>query len=58
MAEFYHIDGSYGEGGGQVLRNTVALSALFKKPIRVTDIRKNRKPKPGTFGKVQESSPE
>eukprot|EP01122_Echinamoeba_exundans_P016414 TRINITY_DN8307_c0_g1_i1.p1 TRINITY_DN8307_c0_g1~~TRINITY_DN8307_c0_g1_i1.p1 ORF type:complete len:371 (+),score=41.32 TRINITY_DN8307_c0_g1_i1:541-1653(+) len=47
MSEFVHIDGAYGEGGGQVLRNTVALAALMNKPIKVTDIRKNRKPKPG-----------
>ena len=38
------IDGSYGEGGGQILRTSVALSSLFKKPIRVVNIRKNRKP--------------
>lgn len=40
------IDGSHGEGGGQILRNAVALSSLFKKPIKITNIRANR-PKPG-----------
>jgi RNA 3'-terminal phosphate cyclase (ATP) len=40
------IDGSYGEGGGQILRNAVALSTLLKKPVRVTKIRANR-PNPG-----------
>jgi len=40
------IDGSYGEGGGQILRNTIALSTLLKKPVKVTNIRSNR-PNPG-----------
>lgn len=37
------IDGSYGEGGGQILRTTVALSALTMKPVKVTNIRAGRK---------------
>ncbi len=40
------IDGSYGEGGGQILRTALALSCLFKRPIEITNIRKSRK-KPG-----------
>ena len=40
------IDGSYGEGGGQILRTAVSLSALTMKPIRITNIRSGR-PKPG-----------
>ncbi len=40
------IDGSYGEGGGQILRMSVALSALTKKPVKVFNIRANR-PNPG-----------
>ena len=40
------IDGSYGEGGGQILRNAVAFSVLTKKPIKITNIRANR-PNPG-----------
>ena len=40
------IDGSYGEGGGQILRNSIALSALLKKPVKVCNIRSNR-PNPG-----------
>lgn len=40
------IDGSLLEGGGQVLRMSVALSALLKKPIRIFNIRGNRA-KPG-----------
>ncbi len=43
---FQEIDGSILEGGGQVLRLSVALSALLKKPIRIRNIRGNR-PKPG-----------
>ena len=40
------IDGSYGEGGGQILRNAVALSVLTNKPIKILNIRANR-PNPG-----------
>ena len=40
------IDGSYGEGGGQVLRYAVALSVYTKKPVEITNIRARRH-KPG-----------
>jgi RNA 3'-terminal phosphate cyclase (ATP) len=40
------IDGSYGEGGGQVLRTSLALSAITGRPLRLTEIRANRH-KPG-----------
>lgn len=40
------IDGSYGEGGGQILRMAIALSAITKKPIEVENIRAGR-PNPG-----------
>jgi len=40
------IDGSYGEGGGQILRTTLSLSALTGKPVRIENIRAGR-PKPG-----------
>ena len=36
------IDGSYGEGGGQILRTAVALSALKKEPIKIINIRASR----------------
>jgi RNA 3'-terminal phosphate cyclase (ATP) len=40
------IDGSHGEGGGQILRTALALSCLYRKPFRIAKIRRNRK-KPG-----------
>jgi RNA 3'-terminal phosphate cyclase (ATP) len=40
------IDGSYGEGGGQIVRTAVALSAVTGEDVKVTNIRKNR-PEPG-----------
>lgn len=40
------IDGSYGEGGGQVVRLSVALSALTQIPVKIKNIRYNR-PNPG-----------
>jgi RNA 3'-phosphate cyclase len=41
------IDGSFGEGGGQILRSALALSLLTGKSFRLRNIRANRKPKPG-----------
>ena len=38
------IDGSYGEGGGQLLRTACALSAITGEPIRLHDIRARRSP--------------
>jgi RNA 3'-terminal phosphate cyclase (ATP) len=40
------IDGSRGEGGGQVLRTSLALSLATGAPFRIENIRANR-PKPG-----------
>jgi RNA 3'-terminal phosphate cyclase (ATP) len=40
------IDGSYGEGGGQILRTSLSLSALLRRPFRITNIRRARR-KPG-----------
>ena len=37
------IDGSYGEGGGQVLRTALALSALTGQPTRIDRIRAGRR---------------
>jgi RNA 3'-phosphate cyclase len=41
--DFLVIDGSFGEGGGQILRSAIALSALFVRPIRVINIRAMRR---------------
>lgn len=40
------IDGSRGEGGGQILRSALALSVLTGRPFRIEQIRARRK-KPG-----------
>lgn len=40
------IDGSQGEGGGQVLRTSIALSAITEEPVRIVNIRAGR-PRPG-----------
>ncbi|MDQ3283778.1 MAG: RNA 3'-terminal phosphate cyclase [Acidobacteriota bacterium] len=37
------IDGSAGEGGGQVLRSSLALSLITRKPFRIANIRAKRK---------------
>ncbi|MEM7828094.1 MAG: RNA 3'-terminal phosphate cyclase [Candidatus Aenigmatarchaeota archaeon] len=40
------INGSYGEGGGQILRTALSLSCITGKPFRIFHIRKGRE-KPG-----------
>ena len=40
------IDGSHGEGGGQILRTALALSCITGKPFEIYDIRMGRE-KPG-----------
>ena len=40
------IDGSHGEGGGQVLRTSLTLATLIGRPVRIERIRARRK-KPG-----------
>ena len=37
------IDGNYGEGGGQILRSSLSLSAILNRPIRISRIRAGRK---------------
>jgi len=43
MHKTVSIDGSYGEGGGQMVRTASALSAITGIPCRMFNIRKNRK---------------
>jgi RNA 3'-terminal phosphate cyclase (ATP) len=46
MANFLVIDGSHGEGGGQILRSSLSLAAITGRPVRIEKLRANRK-KPG-----------
>ena len=41
-----HLDGAYGEGGGQILRTALTLSMVTGKPFELVNIRAKR-PKPG-----------
>lgn len=41
-----HIDGSYGEGGGQILRSSLSIAAITGQPIQINRIRAGRQ-KPG-----------
>jgi RNA 3'-terminal phosphate cyclase (ATP) len=43
VSSLIEIDGSYGEGGGQILRTALALSVLTGKPARIANIRARRK---------------
>src|SRR5689334_18468001 len=40
------LDGSFGEGGGQILRTSLALSLITGRPFRLTKVRARRE-KPG-----------
>jgi RNA 3'-phosphate cyclase len=41
-----HLDGSYGEGGGQIVRTSLSLAALLGRGVRLENIRAGRS-KPG-----------
>jgi len=44
--ELMEIDGSFGEGGGQIVRTAVTLSCILGKSIKIKNIRQGR-PNPG-----------
>jgi len=44
--ELISIDGSYGEGGGQIVRTSLSLAALLGRGVEITKIRAGRR-KPG-----------
>jgi RNA 3'-terminal phosphate cyclase (ATP) len=37
------LDGAHGEGGGQILRTALSLSAITARPFRLTNIRAGRR---------------
>jgi RNA 3'-phosphate cyclase len=37
-----HLDGSYGEGGGQILRTALSLAATLEQPVKIDHIRAGR----------------
>jgi RNA 3'-terminal phosphate cyclase (ATP) len=43
---YVQLDGSMGEGGGQILRSALSLSVITRRPFRITNIRANRR-RPG-----------
>lgn len=46
MTDMITIDGSFGEGGGQIVRSSLALSLVTGRPVTIDNIRAGRK-KPG-----------
>jgi len=46
MERMRTIDGSFGEGGGQIVRTALALSVVTGTPFRIEGVRA-RRPKPG-----------
>jgi RNA 3'-terminal phosphate cyclase (ATP) len=46
MSDLLELDGSQGEGGGQILRTALSLSICANTPLRIVNIRARRK-KPG-----------
>ncbi|RJP53517.1 MAG: RNA 3'-terminal phosphate cyclase, partial [Anaerolineaceae bacterium] len=46
IAKLLRVDGSFGEGGGQILRSSLALSIVTGRAFRIDNIRARRE-KPG-----------
>lgn len=46
MSSLLSIDGAFGEGGGQIIRTAVSLSAITGRPVEVFNVRARRQ-KPG-----------
>ena len=44
-AEQIQIDGSFGEGGGQIVRSSVSLSAVTGRPLTLDNIRAGGSPR-------------
>lgn len=44
--EMLYIDGSMGEGGGQIVRTSLSLAMCLQQPVQINNIRSGRK-KPG-----------
>lgn len=43
MGDTVYIDGSYGEGGGQILRTSLSLGAILGREVEINNIRTGRK---------------
>jgi RNA 3'-terminal phosphate cyclase (ATP) len=43
MIRVLEIDGSHGEGGGQILRTALTYSACFQRPVHIRNIRAHRR---------------
>ena len=43
MTDILTLDGSHGEGGGQILRTALSLSAITTRPFRALNIRAGRR---------------
>ena len=51
MSETVHIDGSQGEGGGQIVRTALSLSLATGEPVRIWNVRSGRS-RPGAADRL------